>query len=122
MVRRHLTLGRRTFLFGGAAAWVAGTTIGKTAAAAIATLNPDQDVVIEKFSAAGKGEGSERVPKVVKSDTEWRNQLSAASYRVTRHAGTELPFSGRYASLHADGLYRCICCDTALFDSKSKYE
>jgi peptide-methionine (R)-S-oxide reductase len=41
---------------------------------------------------------------------------------VTRHAGTEAAFSGRYANNHADGLYRCICCDTALYDSKNKYE
>jgi peptide-methionine (R)-S-oxide reductase len=43
-------------------------------------------------------------------------------YGVTRRAGTEPAFSGEYASNHADGVYRCICCDTALYDSKTKYE
>ena len=41
---------------------------------------------------------------------------------MTRHEGTERPFSGKYNDNHADGLYRCICCDTALFDSRTKFE
>nr|WP_225869848.1 peptide-methionine (R)-S-oxide reductase MsrB [Glaciimonas sp. PCH181] len=62
------------------------------------------------------------LPKVVKKDAEWRALLSASSYQVTRQAGTEVPFTGKYASNHADGIYHCICCDTALFDSKTKFE
>jgi peptide-methionine (R)-S-oxide reductase len=58
----------------------------------------------------------------VKSDAEWRSQLPADAYRVTRRDGTEPPFSGKYAHNHDDGIYRCICCDTALFDSKTKFE
>ena len=60
--------------------------------------------------------------RVVKTDEEWRKQLSPESFAVTRHEGTERPFSGKYNDNHADGLYRCICCDTALFDSKTKFE
>ena len=59
---------------------------------------------------------------MVKSDEEWRKQLSPDSFAVTRHEGTERPYSGKYNDNHADGLYRCICCDTALFDSKTKFE
>jgi peptide-methionine (R)-S-oxide reductase len=81
-----------------------------------------EDVAIENFSAAGKSQGIERVAKIVKSDAEWRAQLSALAYRVARQAGTEAAFSGEYAANHADGLYRCICCDTALYDSKTKFE
>ena len=79
-------------------------------------------VAIENFTAAGASSGSAEVPKLVKSDDEWRKQLSKQSYQVTRHEGTEPAFSGEYASNHADGLYRCICCDTALFDSRTKFE
>jgi peptide-methionine (R)-S-oxide reductase len=43
-------------------------------------------------------------------------------YSVTRQAGTEVAFSGEYASNHTDGIYRCICCVTALYDSKTKFE
>jgi peptide-methionine (R)-S-oxide reductase len=58
----------------------------------------------------------------VKTDAEWRKQLTADSYGVTRREGTERPFSGEYNDNHADGLYRCICCDTALYDSRTKFE
>jgi len=58
----------------------------------------------------------------VKSEDEWRKALSRAAYQVTRQAGTEPAFSGPYAANHSDGLYRCICCDTALFDSRTKFE
>ena len=52
----------------------------------------------------------------------WRAQLSAASFSVTRQAGTEPAFSGEYANHHQDGIYRCVCCDTPLYDSKTKFE
>ena len=58
-----------------------------------------------------------RIAKLVKSDADWRSQLSAAAYRVTRHEGTEAPFSGEYAGNHADGIYRCICCETGVMCS-----
>ncbi len=44
------------------------------------------------------------------------------SFTVTRHEGTERPYSGEYNDNHADGLYHCICCDTVLFDSRTKFE
>jgi peptide-methionine (R)-S-oxide reductase len=79
-------------------------------------------VVIEDFSAAGKSLGKVTVPRIVKSEAEWRAVLDQASFQVTRHEGTERPYSGKYNDHHADGLYRCICCDTALFDSRAKFE
>jgi peptide-methionine (R)-S-oxide reductase len=79
-------------------------------------------VTIEKFSAAGVSEGLVVVQRVTKSADEWRRQLSPASYAVTRQAGTERPFSGEYDKESRSGLYRCICCDTALYDSKTKFD
>ena len=79
-------------------------------------------VAIENFSAVGKSDGVARVHKLVKSEAEWKKQLSANSFEITRHADTEPPFTGVYWNNHADGLYRCICCDTALFDSHTKFE
>jgi len=61
-------------------------------------------------------------PVTIKSDAEWRAQLSPMAYRVARQEGTEPPFSGEYAETHADGIYHCVCCDTALYDSKTKFE
>ena len=63
-----------------------------------------------------------RVPKVLRSESDWRKMLSAESFEVTRHADTEQAFTGIYWNNHADGLYRCICCGTALFDSRTKFE
>jgi len=79
-------------------------------------------VVIENFSTAGKSLGKASVPRVVKSDDEWRALLPEAAFYVTRHEGTERPFSGEYDNHHANGLYRCICCNTALFDSSHKFD
>ena len=81
-----------------------------------------KEVTIEDFSAAGVSLGRITVPTVVKTDEQWRKLLSPAAYQVTRHEGTERPYSGEYNDHHGDGLYRCICCDTALFDSRTKFE
>ena len=62
------------------------------------------------------------VPKVVKTDAEWRKQLTPISYDVTRHEGTERAFTGATWNLHDKGIYRCIGCDTALFSSETKFE
>ena len=67
----------------------------------------------EKTAGAGK---------VVKSDEEWRKQLSAEEYRVARKAGTERAFTGRYWDEKTKGTYTCICCGEPLFSSETKYE
>ena len=79
-------------------------------------------VTIVQFGSDGKPTGKLVVPKVVKSDAEWRQQLSSISYEVTRRAGTERPYTGNSWDLHDHGLFRCICCDTALFSSETKFD
>jgi peptide-methionine (R)-S-oxide reductase len=86
------------------------------------SASEQNQVSIENFSAAGQSLGVVRLPKLVKSNAEWRSQLPALAFEVTRHAATEQAFSGPYDRNHADGLYRCICCDTALYDSKTKFD
>ena len=61
-------------------------------------------------------------PTVVKSDAEWRKQLSDMQYYVTRKKGTEPAFSNQYWNFHGDGIYRCVCCGNPLFDSRTKFE
>ncbi|HEX4533403.1 MAG TPA: peptide-methionine (R)-S-oxide reductase MsrB [Rhizomicrobium sp.] len=89
--------------------------------ALMAATNPKM-VTIENFSPAGKDLGSESVPMVVKTEAQWQAQLNGEQFDVTRHAGTEQAFTGNTWNNHADGLYRCICCDTALYDSHTKFE
>ena len=79
-------------------------------------------VSIAEFSDAGLKQSVRDLPKVVKSESEWRRQLTSIAFEVTRHADTERPFTGATWNLHAKGLYRCICCETALFSSESKFE
>jgi peptide-methionine (R)-S-oxide reductase len=99
------------------------------AAAALAATRPRNlfalgrtDVLIVQFSDTGERQGSVRVPKVVKADDDWRKQLSPLAYHITRQAGTERAFTGAYWNVHDKGLFRCICCDTALFSSTAKFD
>src|SRR5258706_3222486 len=79
-------------------------------------------VSIVEYSDAGERLGVKQLPKVVKSQAEWKKQLSRVSYDVTRHEDTEFPFTGATWKNHDQGIYRCICCDTALFSSATKFE
>ena len=57
-----------------------------------------------------------------KPDAEWREQLTPEQYHVTRKAGTERAFSGKYWDSHEDGVYTCVCCGTELFDAQTKFD
>ncbi len=59
---------------------------------------------------------------VTKTDAEWRKQLTAEQFTVTRKKGTERAFSGVYWDNHATGVYKCVCCSQELFSSTSKFE
>src|SRR5271167_1408777 len=120
--RNELDPSRRALLRCGLSALLAQALAGKAVFAEPSAPMAAAEVSIENFSPAGKSLGVVRIAKLVKSESAWRAQLSALAYNVTRQAGTERPFSGEYASNHADGLYRCICCDTAVYDSKTKFE
>lgn len=60
--------------------------------------------------------------KVMKTDKEWREQLTPEQYRVTRKKGTERPFTGEYADTKERGVYRCVCCGNPLFSSETKFD
>ena len=59
---------------------------------------------------------------MIKSDEEWKKQLSPEQYRVARQCGTEPAFTGKYWNLHDDGTYHCVCCNAKLFSSGTKFE
>jgi len=61
------------------------------------------------------------ITKIIKSDAEWKAQLTPEQYRIMRQAGTEAPFSGAYDQCWETGVYHCAGCGLALFDSTSKF-
>jgi len=79
-------------------------------------------VKIMDFDDSGKAKGLIEVEKVVKPEAEWKKILSPIEFEVARKHGTERAFSGPLNKNYADGIYRCICCGTALFDSKTKFD
>lgn len=60
--------------------------------------------------------------KVVKTDAEWHEELSATEFQITREAGTEPAFAGEYWDTKTEGIYRCRCCGEPLFNSRTKYD
>ncbi len=90
-------------------------------AAALPKSEPGE-VTIVQFSDDGKRLAKVKVARVIKTDDEWRKQLGSGAYEITRHADTELAYTGKYWNLHDKGIYRCICCDNALFSSSSKFD
>ncbi len=113
-----VALSRRGFIVGSLASLGIAGAAGRLFAAAPGAGG----VTIENFSAAGVSLGRVQVERVVKTEAEWRALLSPQAFVVTRQQGTELAFSGAYDHFYQDGLYRCICCDTALFDSHTKFD
>jgi peptide-methionine (R)-S-oxide reductase len=87
-----------------------------------AAANGKKTVRIVEFDASGIRTGVVDAEKVEKSAAEWKKQLTSEQFEIARQAGTERPGTGKYAYNHAEGLYHCICCDTVLFDSKTKFE
>ncbi len=60
--------------------------------------------------------------KVIKTDAEWRQELTPEQYRIARQKGTERAFSGEYAHTKDEGTYKCVCCGEPLFSSETKFE
>lgn len=107
---------RRDFLFA-----LSGIALAYTARSFAGAAVAGDQVTVMRFSDDGKPLGFATLPKVNR-DAEWRQRLSPLAYEVTRLQGTEPAFSQPGYDRHDPGLYRCICCDNALFDSSTKYE
>jgi peptide-methionine (R)-S-oxide reductase len=125
MEKEPAKLKRRAFLLTSASA-LAGLAVWglrkPKLAEATASMDVPAEVTVVQFSDAGERLNKVQVPKVVKTEDEWRKQLNPGAFDITRHADTEIAYSGKYWNLHEKGLYRCICCDNALFSSETKFD
>jgi len=120
-------LGRREFMAAAASAalgYAYWSLRSPKLVEAIASQPADKSgpVKIVQFSDDGQRLKTIQVARVVKTEAEWRKQLTPAAFDITRHADTELAYSGQYWNLHEKGLFRCICCDNALFSSETKFD
>ncbi|MES1261171.1 MAG: peptide-methionine (R)-S-oxide reductase MsrB, partial [Acidobacteriota bacterium] len=78
-------------------------------------------VLLAGFDSSGRMIGVVKTPTIRKTNAEWKKALAVDQFMVTRRGDTELAYAGEYWNFHGDGLYRCVCCGTALFDSKEKF-
>ncbi|MGH9718712.1 MAG: peptide-methionine (R)-S-oxide reductase MsrB [Bryobacteraceae bacterium] len=106
---------RREFLTGLAA-------FGAVAGSVAAAVKPPKKVRIVEFSPSGEKKGIVETEKVIKTDDEWKKQLTSDQFVVTRKKGTERAFTGKYWKTKDKGIYKCVCCGTALFSSDTKFE
>jgi peptide-methionine (R)-S-oxide reductase len=118
--RRRIFLASAAAAIGGLALWQWRKPAVIEAAAG--PMGEPKEVTVVLFSGTGERQKQVRIAKVIKSAAEWRKQLPAGVFDITRNADTEIAFSGKYWNLHDQGIYRCICCDNALFDSATKFE
>jgi peptide-methionine (R)-S-oxide reductase len=120
-------IGRRSF-FGvigaavGALAWSYFGHYIPVRASSSKPSGPPKLVKIVQFSDAGQRGETVTLPMILKSEDDWRKQLSHDSFLVTRQAATERPYTNENPNDHAKGVFRCICCDTALFDAATKFD
>jgi peptide-methionine (R)-S-oxide reductase len=112
---------RRAFLLSGAA-FVGGAIVLSRFAGASTIVGKPGEATIMLFSDGGESLGTKVLAKVVKSDEEWMKQLSEIAFNVTRQEGTERAYTGPYWDSHDAGLFRCVCCETALFASDTKFD
>ena len=119
---------RRGLIFGAATVGSYGLLVGveRVCLAAFADDREQEEdpgpVKIVKFSDAGERLGIFTLAKVRKSKSEWQKHLTELQYDVTRRAATEFAFSGALHDRFEPGLYRCIDCGNALFESKAKFD
>ncbi|HZW96262.1 MAG TPA: peptide-methionine (R)-S-oxide reductase MsrB [Candidatus Eremiobacteraceae bacterium] len=122
--KAEVNVGRRVFLAGAGAA-LGGAMLWswrKPHVIVAEAKSEPGEVTVVQFSDSGQRLGKVKIAKVVKSEDEWRKQLPSGVFEITRHADTEIAYTGKYWNLHDNGIYRCICCENALFSSSTKFD
>jgi peptide-methionine (R)-S-oxide reductase len=123
---------RRGFIYGSAtlASYALLVGVQRVCFSALADNSKDDQqgqsnpgpVTIVQFADDGTRTGPKSVARLHRTNLEWKKLLTPAQYEVTRRAATEFAYSGELYDKHAPGLYRCACCENALFDSSAKFD
>jgi peptide-methionine (R)-S-oxide reductase len=124
---RIQNLGRRAFIVSaaGAVSAIAFWGLRRSTVAAARPLQANEgpvEVTVVEFSPAGERNRTVTIPRLIKTDAAWRQQLAPDSYRVLRHADTERPFTNDTWDPREKGIFRCAACDLALFSSAARFE
>jgi peptide-methionine (R)-S-oxide reductase len=82
----------------------------------------EKPVQTSQENHSSKRKGSKMTDKVVKTEAEWKAELTPEQYEVARRHGTERAFTGAYWDLHDKGVYKCVCCGQELFSSDTKFD
>lgn len=120
-------LTRRAFIVGWAAV-VSGLAFWGIRRATVAPAQPlaanegPREVTIARFDEAGSRLGTVTLPRLIRSDAEWRRILGSDGYWVMRHADTERPFTGALLHEERAGIFHCAGCDLPLFSSAAKFD
>lgn len=88
---------------------------------ALLAAEPEPTARVRELDANNRLKEVSVMKKVIKTDAEWKKQLTPEQYRVTRSKGTEAPFCSRLTDQAEPGIYSCVCCDLPLFSSESKF-
>ncbi len=95
--------------------------LGLLAALTVAGIKSRAQAINQGATHSQK-KGRKMIEKVVKTDEEWRKELTPEQFEVTRHHGTERAFTGQYWNNHEKGKYVCVCCGLELFSSDAKFD
>src|SRR5579862_6538276 len=118
-ITRRRALWITPFAFAGL---VAISSLKPLDAEANAAGDANTDLLLVDFDPSGQKLPPVHTHKLARTRAEWRRRLSAEQYYVTREQATDTPFTGTYYQIHEPGLFRCICCDSALFRSEEKFD
>ncbi len=121
-MNRRLFLASAAAAIGGLALWQWKMPLLLGAESADEQKDLPKEVTVVLFDDSGKKLKKVQIPRVVKTLDEWRKQLPPGVFDITRRADTEMAYTGKYWNLHEKGIYRCVCCDNALFDSMTKFD
>lgn len=125
-LQETLAMDRRNFLratlAGGAVLLTGAGLMGpRLYAASQVPVGKPGNVLLQIFGDDGRDQGVREVPRLVLTDAQWKQRLSAAAYEVMRRNGTERAFSGNHTKPAVAGLFRCVACATALYDAATEF-